>query len=364
MACFHPLKGFKIGVNPSGKPQYKITSYDTEYVKFNGRDWISCKEPISTDFAMPLVKESIEIPCGHCIGCYLDRSRQWADRCMLEASYHEKNCFITLTIDDEHLYTDKPIYHGETVWMPLDNKNYDDDGVELFETKFKSLRKSDFQKFMKRLRKKLDNYDIKIRFFGCSEYGSKSARPHYHAIIFGYDFSDDRVLYKTNYAGDKLYNSGLLSSCWPFGFAVVADCTWNTCAYVSRYCLKKSDNDMSYFYDHCECEPESVFMSRRPGIARQYFDDHFRDIYKYERIVLGDQNGSRTIRPCRYFDNLYDLEDPEDMQRIKLKRMENLNESKRSISERTDLEYLDYLAVKEYNLHNKAKILKERSVEL
>ena len=358
MSCFHPLKGFKIGYHSSGKPNYKITSYDCVGVKFENGVWKECYDKLKTDFLYPMVTESIDIPCGHCIGCYLDRSRQWADRCMLEASYHESSCFITLTINDEHLLTDKPIYHGDLVWYPIENNNYDYDGC-ILDKKYTSLRKSDFQKFMKRLRKRLSNDDIKVRYFGCSEYGSESLRPHYHAIIFGYDFPD-KVFLKNNFNGDKLFISPMLSELWPFGFSTVAECNWNTCAYVSRYCLKKSDNDLSDFYKYCECEKESVFMSRKPGIARQYYDDHFDDIYRFEKIVIPDSNG-KVVRPPRYFDRLYDIDYPSDMERIKEKRRVASIRSKEDILSNTDLDYLDYLKVKEYNLHSRSKLLHERS---
>lgn len=348
MSCYHPLKALDYGINPiTGKHNIKVVSKD-----------YNLEESVVDDVKI------IPIPCGKCTGCLLDRSRQWADRCMLEAKYLKDeynlpSCFITLTIDDEHLYTKKPIYHGDLVWQPIENKNYDHDGVEK-ERRYVSLRKKDFQKFMKRLRKKLARDDIKIRYFGCSEYGSQTARPHYHAIIFGYDFSSDRVLYKTNFDGDKLYNSNLLSECWPFGFSVVADCTWNTCAYVSRYCLKKRDNDMHDFYYYCECEPESIFMSRRPGIGRDYYNAHSTDIYTFESIILADAKGSRTIRPPSYFDKLYDLDYPEDYKRIKDKRRASCLNSIYMTLERTDLDYIDYMNVKEYNHIKRTQILEER----
>ena len=351
MSCYHPLKALDFGVNPeTGKHNIKVV----------GKDY-NLEESIVESV------DVIPIPCGKCIGCLLDRSRQWADRCMLEAKYLKEeyglpSCFITLTIDDEHLYTKVPIHHGELTWYPIENKNYDTNGVEK-EREYVSLRKKDFQKFMKRLRKELGKDDIKVRYFGCSEYGSSSARPHYHAIIFGYDFSADRVLYKTNFNGDRLYNSCLLSKCWPFGFSVVADCTWNTCAYVSRYCLKKRDNDLHEFYHYCECEPESVFMSRRPGIGRNYYDAHCRDIYRFEVILLGDAKGSRKIRPPHYFDKLYDLDYPTDYKRIKDKRRLSSKSLIMQQLQRTDLDYLEYMNVKEYNHIKRTEILKERSVE-
>ena len=100
----------------------------------------------------------VSVPCGQCIGCRLERSRQWAVRCVHESSLHRFSSFITLTYNDEHLPSDR------------------------------SLNVEHFQRFMKRLRKHLE--PLKIRFFHCGEYGDKFRRPHYHAIVFGYDFPD------------------------------------------------------------------------------------------------------------------------------------------------------------------------------
>ncbi len=78
--------------------------------------------------------QKIEVACGQCIGCRLDKSKEWAIRCVHEAQMHEANCFITLTYNAENLPSDG------------------------------SLVKEHFQKFMKRLRKTTPQ---KIRYFHC-----------------------------------------------------------------------------------------------------------------------------------------------------------------------------------------------------
>lgn len=114
----------------------------------------------------------VTLPCGQCIGCRLEHSRQWAIRCLHEASLHEHNCFLTLTFDDEHL------------------------------PKSESLDVRDLQLFMKRLRKE---YGKGIRFYACGEYGEKYYRPHYHLCLFNHDFHD-KYLWKMS--NDKpLYRS-------------------------------------------------------------------------------------------------------------------------------------------------------------
>lgn len=107
----------------------------------------------------------LKISCGQCIGCRLERSRDWALRIVQEATLHAQNSFVTLTYADRHLPS-----HA-------------------------SLRKKHLQDFMKRLR---FSTDAKLRYYACGEYGTTSLRPHYHICLFGADFSADRKLYKKN----------------------------------------------------------------------------------------------------------------------------------------------------------------------
>lgn len=189
--CLKPLHAFKIGDdNGNGKPLYKITSGDCDHI---GDCWTY-----------------IEIPCGKCIACRLAYSRQWADRCMLEASFHDSNYFVTLTYDNEHL----PLV--ETI---------DNDTGEIIHNA--TLVKRDLQLFFKRLRKALP--DCKIRYYACGEYGSQTLRPHYHAIIFGLTL-DDLVLYKMSPDGYNYYNSQTLDNIWKNGYAVITNVTWDTCS--------------------------------------------------------------------------------------------------------------------------------------
>ena len=142
----------------------------------------------------------LKLPCGKCIGCLLERSRQWAVRCIHEASLHNQNCFLTLTYDDYHL--------------PPGG----------------SLCKETFVKFMKRLRKRCG---IGIRFFQCGEYGEKLKRPHHHVCLFGYDFPD-KYVYGKSKSGHFLYRSSLLEELWPFGFCTIGELTKETAGYTAR----------------------------------------------------------------------------------------------------------------------------------
>lgn len=142
--CKHPLKGFPIGMWPdSGKPKYKIVSYNTDFVRFDGDHWHALQGVPFGDY----VSDFIEIPCGQCIECRLQYARDWANRCMLEAQYHDENWFLTLTYDDDHLPDRHELVNCDT--------------GEIVPSPIVSLNKDELSAFMKRLRK---NTGQKIRF--------------------------------------------------------------------------------------------------------------------------------------------------------------------------------------------------------
>lgn len=216
----------------------------------------------------------VSLPCGRCIGCRLERSRQWASRIMCESQLHENNSFLTLT------YAVSP----------------------------DSLCKRDCQLFLKRLRKKLD---MPIRYYLCGEYGDRTFRPHYHCCLFGSDFSCDRVTFKSTDSG-TLYYSELLTSVWGLGHTLVGDLTFESAAYVARYCTKKITGPTAV--DHYQGrEPEFALMSRRPGIGGSWLDDYMADVYPSDELVV---RGHAT-KPPRYFDSRFQLTNPSEYDRIK-----------------------------------------------
>lgn len=291
-------------------------------------------------------RDYIQIPCGSCIGCRLDYSRQWADRCLLEMQYHRSSYFVTLTYDDFH--TKKSYYCPD-----------DDNGCAV---PVPTLDKRDLQLFFKRLRKATGQ---DIRYFAAGEYGSTTARPHYHCIIFGLELND-LIPYKKSHEGFQYYTSELLSRCWshfqrddlnnvipdswsPIGFAVAAQCTWETCAYTARYCTKKAFGQGKEFYETFNLEPEFTLMSRCPGIGRQYYEDHKDTLYKFDSFSVSTPKGGKQLRPPRYFDRLYDLEEPDIMSGIKDHRKEVAEGLQKMRLQQTGLSYLELLASDEKN---------------
>lgn len=234
--------------------------------------------------------DRIDLPCGRCVGCRLERSRQWATRIMFEAQAHEQNCFITLTYDDANL-PDPP-----------------------------SLNYKHYQDFMKRLRNRCGP----VRFYACGEYGDRTRRPHYHACLFGIDFSDDKKIWKANRQGDGLYISPLLTSIWGLGHTIIGDLTFDSAAYVARYVMKKVTGDLAeHHYQYTDAngvihqlEPEMAHMSRRPGIGATWYEKYASDVYPQDHVII---NG-RPTKPPRYFDRLLRRELPELYLEMKEKR--------------------------------------------
>lgn len=263
MGCDFPLKAYLAGARtPAGK----------SILTFN---------PVKAINNSPM-----EIPCNNCMGCKLERSRQWSIRMMHEARFHEENCFLTLTYNEQSV----PINFG------LDLRH--------------------FQLFMKRLRKHVDQeHHRKVRFFACGEYGDLNGRPHYHAVIFGYA-PPDRVFLETSPAGEPVYRSAAIESLWQLGNTSTQDVTHRSCAYVARYCTKKlKTNDefgMERYYrlspvDGCmhSVRPEFAVMSRRPGIGTKFVDQFKSDFYPSGFLVV---DGVRQAPPRFYVSKLSEKE--------------------------------------------------------
>lgn len=347
MACYHPLKAFRIGTNPkTGKAVNKIVPYGTDHLeKMSGR-WIPVSNSNVSVLAEAVVKDCIEVPCGKCVGCRLEYSRQWANRCMLELQYHHSAYFLTLTYDDCH--------------VPYSYFGRPDTGEA---EKVMTLRKRDLQLFFKRLRKRFP--DCKIRYFACGEYGETTMRPHYHAIVYGLEL-DDLVYARRSKTGNNLYYSQSLQDVWsvnesdgsrmPLGFTAVAEVNWETCAYTARYVMKKHMGDDAVFYDLHNIEHEFVVMSRRPGIGRRYYDEH-PDMFTCEKISISTPSGGRSFLPPKYYERLYDIDCPEHMAEIKRSRREFAIARSEYILSQTDLFPEEYFSVQENALKARLKSL-------
>lgn len=214
------------------------------------------------------------LPCGQCIGCRIRRSQDWATRMVHESKCHEETSFLTLTYTDQHLPDDLCV----------------------------SVRA--LQLFFKRLRKDLG--DKKVRFFASGEYGEKRFRPHYHIMLFGHAFLEDRKLWRRSIGGLPVYRSARLERLWPFGFSEVGTFSPQSAGYVARYCIKKITGEPAREYymrvhpltgELCRVAPEFAVMSRRPGIGADWFQRYRSDFFPKDEAVV---NGKKVPVPAYY----------------------------------------------------------------
>lgn len=241
-----------------------------------------------------VVKDRGAVPCGFCFECRSRYARGWAIRCVHEASLHEESCFGTLTYKDEHL----PL-HG-------------------------SLRRRDFQLFMKRWRKLIA--PKKMRYYHVGEYGEGNGRPHYHFLVFGHMPGERRPLSET------LWASGELEEVWEKGHSSVGAVTMASAMYVAQYVLKKVDQvgrkpryavDSETGETHA-IEREYSTMSRRPGIGRGWYDRYAEEVERLETVrVEGAEVG-----PPRYYDELLRKRDEAAWEHMKLVRERKAKEKK------------------------------------
>jgi len=294
MTCFYPIKA------------YRAINKKTD----NGKSVICFKHSDVSDCPF----ETLLLPCSNCSGCRMDRSKSWAIRCIHESSMFERNCFITLTFNNDNV-------NGRC-----------------------SLVKSDFQKFMKRLRRRFDGYEAvekltgrvlnkdsvqaddyyyPIRYFHCGEYGSKHSRPHHHACLFNFDFPD-KVLLESR-GTNHYYRSAELEKLWPFGYSMIGHVTVESAAYVARYILKKMNGKLAESYyrrydfttgEEFHLQPEYTTMSRRPGIGKVWFDQNPSSCFPKDFVTAG----GKSFKVPRFYDNIYEISHPDEFLKIKNKR--------------------------------------------
>lgn len=160
---------------------------------------------------------------------------------------------------------------------------------------------------MKRLRRRIGcrKGGRQISFFHCGEYGEQFRRPHYHALIFGWD-PDDKVPFKRNAQGDILYTSEVLSSLWTLGHSSVGALTFESAAYCARYVCKKVTGEKARaHYENIDqwgeihnLLPEYITMSLKPAIGKGWIDKFSSDVYPDDFCIIR----GKKMKPPRYYD--------------------------------------------------------------
>lgn len=219
-----------------------VDAWMSERVNDKGNSYVTFSKS-EADMTAP-----IEITCGKCDGCLLDKRKRLGVQVYHEAQMTDFKCMATLTYDEDH-----------------------NPGV---------IRKEDGQKFIKRMRNWPNSLNFKYLIAG--EYGERTHRPHFHMAIIGHDFlggPDCQTL------GEDQYSNKLLTDIWGMGAVHIVPLTIERCMYVTGYCMKKMGEDDSW-------------SSHSTHLGKTWLAKYWRDIANTGQVII---NGQSYPIPKAYF---------------------------------------------------------------
>lgn len=270
---------------------------------------------------------------------------------------YQHNYFVTFTLNDDHLTRGNYLspLNGEPLPFSVDKKSGELRPVY-------TLVKKEFQDLMKRIRTNVTRkYGYhNIRFYGCGEYGSLNGRPHYHAILMNMpDLSSDLMFFGKR-DGVTTYLSPFIQSNWcdrdgtSKGFTTVGDVTFQSAAYVARYCMKKLNDPDHEFDPKLVQQPNFAHMSRRPGIGRDFVFDDPESFLNIDQVYIQTVNKVIACKVPRYYDYLYDHHFAElDVRKLRLTKARRSLKSElhhADVKRRTNMSDDELREVKRYRL--------------
>lgn len=334
LACLTPLKAFVVGLKNNGKKELILTDTDVRHLEILNNTVYYFNHPYRYFADSKIITECMDVPCGKCLACKLDRARDWTCRNLLELQQHDKACFVTLTYDDIHV--------PRTMYAEPTNGEVAGDAY--------TLVRRDLQLFLKRLRKKHN-----VRYFACGEYGDTTARPHYHMILYGYRPDDLEFFNLVRH--NPYYTSDELTKLWGKGHVMVGDVSSQSIGYVARYTTKKLYGEDAEYYQACNLLPPFLACSLKPAIGYQALMDNMEQYADAGRIVISTDAGGKTYPLPRYFYKLLAECRPDLYDMVIERAIERISDARHNLNLLTDLNYYDMLRVKLLNLEGRTSSL-------
>jgi len=225
----------------------------------------------------------IEVPCGKCMACRIQRVNEWVTRLMHEYEQTKKGMFINLTYKNEELKygaaVNRRVYPIESgvlsAVVPPWISRMDNHGV-----RFATLDKTDLQRFFKRFRKEIQT---PIKYFACGEYGEQSHRPHYHIILLGYEVPLHDLYYDPILKG---MTSKTIQKLWTAGHNVVGAVERDSIQYTVGYITKKLYGDQAEeLFDNTN--RQRPFQLQSQGIGLEYAKKNIKKLVQGELTTDG-----------------------------------------------------------------------------
>lgn len=249
-----------------------------------------------------------QIPCGKCISCRLENARQTALRCVHEASMYEKNSFITLTYDENHLGDNKLRYKDFQLFVKkLRSHIYDNELKKIFPKQTSQMeRRSAARSLTKQARKNIHER-ISISIYCAGEYGDRGKRAHWHALIFNWEPSDKVYKYQ-NELGDVAFSSATLTDLWGQGLCEFGSVTFKSASYCARYATKKLAHGPDDSHPYAPISRRSC----KNAVGKKWLEKNWRDVFTHGYIIFFDGQKYVQCGIPRYYEKWFKKTHPEE----------------------------------------------------
>lgn len=206
--------------------------------------------------------------CGTCVECRRERGNSWKIRLSEEIKEHKKSMFVTLTFSDDSIAELIEACEG------VDEAN--------------AVATKAIRRMLERIRK--DTGKSVKHWFIVEIGGSSTERIHIHGIIFGEDWTNQK-----------------LQGYWKYGRTDIGyECSERTIAYITKY-LSKVDKVHKDFI--------SVILTS-PGIGKAYIEKHrSTHVFREEKTTTQYRTpqGTMVSLPCYYREKLWTEEEREEL---------------------------------------------------
>lgn len=244
-----------------------------------------------------------EVGCGKCEICRTEKSKEWATKAYCESKCWKNKTFITLTYNNKHLPPDRKLRRSDiqSFWKRLRYHVY------------KHTKKEPWGKFPNLIMEEIPTNELEetfgfnskrknkkvIRYINCGEYGPKTKRPHYHAVIWNFK-PDDLRRFSRDRRGYWLYTSKKINEIWKYGYVIIGEATTETAAYVARYCTKKF-NRTKEEQEKMKRKKQTEFIgaSSRGFIGYYWWINHYDEIKINQGILMKSKKGTHLAKVPR-----------------------------------------------------------------
>lgn len=269
-----------------------------------------------------------ELPCGKCEICRVEKSKDWATKGFCEGETWKNKCFITLTYNKENLPKDRKLKRSDIqkFWKDLryhlykTTKRKKEQKVDLTLERghLEEIPSNELEDIFGHNAKRKNRYPI--RYINCGEYGPKTKRPHYHAVIFNFKPFDMRRLMRDR-RGHWVYTSDKLAKIWGKGFVVVEHANYATCAYVARYTTKKYNRtDEEQERMKKKKQIEFIGASSLGFIGYYYWIKNKETIKRNMGIFINTKIGTHLQKIPRAMQKLWKLENEEEFELYEIEK--------------------------------------------